>query len=247
MSFATTNSARDFCIVLVRPRNPLNIGAVARAMANFGCSRLRVVEPYEPSWREARSAVGAADILANAQVYPTVAEAIADRTLAIGTTAATNRNPSQPLISLPDLLPRLATAGSSAKIAILFGSEKRGLANDDLSHCHWLLRIPTTTETPSMNLAQSVVVVLYELSRTPHTPIPDEQAAPATMQTLQRLADLMHDSLTRSGYYSDAAQVSSGEQLRQLLTRIALTDSDAATLTGMFRQILWRLRQPPSK
>ncbi len=101
MSAADSTLIQNLCVVLVRTRNPLNIGAVARAMANFGGSQLRLVEPYDLAFREARSAVGASELLANAEVCQSVAEAVADCPLVIGTTAATNRSVSLPLITLP--------------------------------------------------------------------------------------------------------------------------------------------------
>src|SRR6478609_7829313 len=154
------------CVVLVSTRNPLNIGAAARAMSNMGFSRLRVVNPYEASFREARSAVGAAPLLAQAEQYGSVAEAVADCSLVVGTTAAGNRELQQPLKLLGEgaqLIRKRLRAGS--RVALLFGSEKRGLSNDDLSHCHWLMHIPTRKEHVSMNLGQAVAVCLYELAR----------------------------------------------------------------------------------
>jgi TrmH family RNA methyltransferase len=249
MSAADSNFEQSLCVVLVRTRNPLNIGAVARAMANFGASQLRLVAPYDLAFREARSAVGASELLANAEVCQSVAEAVADCTLVIGTTAATNRSVSLPLIDLPDAARQITDAAHSGRVALLFGSEKRGLANEDMSYCHWLVRIPTTEHCPSMNLAQSVVVVLYELARTwketSATVKPEAIAAadlPANMESLQRLAEVMHEALACSGYYSEAAAATSEEQLRRLLLRMKLTEADGEIVVGMFRQILWKLR-----
>ncbi|HKR94705.1 MAG TPA: RNA methyltransferase, partial [Candidatus Angelobacter sp.] len=140
-----TSEFDQLCVVLVSTRNPLNIGAAARAMSNLGFSRLRVVNPYEASFREARSAVGAAPLLKNAEEYKTVAEAVADCSLVIGTTAAHNRELHQPLKLLPQAAPMIRKRLKSGRVALLFGSEKRGLSNADLSHCHWLLHIPTRT------------------------------------------------------------------------------------------------------
>ena len=152
--------------MLVSTRNPLNIGAAARAMSNLGFLRLRVVNPYEASFREARSAVGAAPLLAKAEQYSSVAEAVADCSLVVGTTAVSKRELNHPLRLLKDAAPvirkRLQAGG---RIALLFGSEKRGLSNDDFSHCHWLMHIPTREEHTSMNLGQAVAVCLYELVR----------------------------------------------------------------------------------
>ena len=133
-------------VVLVGTRNPLNVGAAARAMSNFGVRHLRLVRPYEVAFREARSAVGAAAVMASAVEYDSVAEAVADCQLVVGTTAAGRRE-------LQHELRRLEVGGrairkrlASAPVALLFGSEKRGLSNDDMSHCHWLMRIPTCGE-----------------------------------------------------------------------------------------------------
>src|SRR5271154_2380556 len=158
-------------IVLVATRNPLNIGAAARAMSNFGCTHLRLVNPYDPAYREARSAVGAAPVLASAEQFSTVA--VADCALVVGTTAAGRRELHHQLCTLEAgariILQRLArkraARGKSNRVALLFGSEKTGLSNEDLSHCHWLLRIPTRAEHRSMNLGQAVAVCLYELVR----------------------------------------------------------------------------------
>ncbi|HXB22492.1 MAG TPA: RNA methyltransferase, partial [Candidatus Solibacter sp.] len=152
-------------VIMVRTRNPLNIGAAARAMSNFGFLHLRVVNPYEPAFREARSAVGAATLLANAEQYTSVADAVADCSLVVGTTALGRRelqHALRPLQSGAGLINRQLRSG---RVALLFGSEKTGLSNQDFSHCHWLMRIPTREEHSSMNLGQAVAVCLYELAR----------------------------------------------------------------------------------
>src|SRR6202451_313895 len=154
-------------IVLVAPRNPLNIGAVARAMSNFGFTDLRLVKPYDVAFKEARSAVRAHYILENARLFDSVADAVADCTLVAGTTAAGNRDLHLPLYRLEAAAPLIREAVSASAVALLFGSEKFGLSNDDMSHCHWLLRIPTRDEHGSMNLGQAVAVCLYEIVRNP--------------------------------------------------------------------------------
>src|ERR1700690_3759726 len=140
-------------VVLVRARNPLNIGAAARAMSNFGACRLRLVNAYDPGFREAKSAVGASDLLEKAEEYKTVAEAVADCSLVVGTTPVRNRVLLQPVRRLDE-----PSAGAirdhlqTGRAAILFGSEKTGLTRKDFSHCHWLLNIPTKEKNFSMNL-----------------------------------------------------------------------------------------------
>jgi TrmH family RNA methyltransferase len=152
-------------VVLAETRNPLNIGAVARAMSNFGAMHLRVVKPYEKAFREAVSAVGAGKVLKAAEEFASLREAVADCSLVVGTTAVGNREVRQPLRGLEEAGGILRGAMKSGNVALLFGSEKRGLSNEDLSYCHWLLRIPTREEHRSMNLGQAVAVCLYEVRR----------------------------------------------------------------------------------
>src|ERR1700728_3215208 len=111
-------------VVLVAVRNPLNIGAAARAMSNFGFRRLRVVNPYEAAFREARSAVGAADVLAQAEEFESVADAVADCTLVVGTTAVRARNLHHPLHRLELGARAIRKRMQSSRVALLFGSEK---------------------------------------------------------------------------------------------------------------------------
>ncbi len=161
----------NFCVVLVRPRDPNNIGACARAMANFGLSDLRVVEPFPPVWREATSAVGATDIMQNAAQLHSLDEALQDCTFSLAATALRNRAVVQEVITLPQLNERLATAATE-KVALVFGNEKTGLSNEDIERCEAILNIPTVAKQPSINLAQAVILTCYELSRrTDFTPL----------------------------------------------------------------------------
>src|SRR5204862_4320747 len=152
-------------VVLVSTRNPLNIGAAARAMANFGFADLRVVNPYDVAFREARSAVGAAPLLATAREFKSVADAVADCTLVVGTTSLGHRGLQHPLRRLEYAARLIKPAMASTQVGLLFGSEKFGLTNEELAHCQWLLRVSTATSDLSMNLGQAVAVCLYELSR----------------------------------------------------------------------------------
>jgi tRNA/rRNA methyltransferase len=153
----------NLVVVLVRTRNPLNLGAVARAASNFGAGELRAVRPYGKAWREARSAVGAGAVMAGAKEFATLVEAVADCLLVVGTTSVGNREMKHPLHDLAEAAPLLHERMRLGRVAVLFGPEKWGLSNEELSHCHWLLRIPTREEHRSMNLGQAAAVVLYEL------------------------------------------------------------------------------------
>src|SRR5450432_1777256 len=128
-----TTDLDNLRVVLVGPRNPLNIGAAARAMSNFGFLQLRVVNPYEVAFREARSAMGAAELLANAEEYTSVADAVADCGLVVGTTSIQHRDLQHPIRRLDEGAARIRQHLTSASVALLFGSEKFGLSNDELS------------------------------------------------------------------------------------------------------------------
>jgi TrmH family RNA methyltransferase len=229
-------------IVLVATRNPLNIGAAARAMANFGFSRLRVVNPYEVAFREARSAVGAAPLLASAEEFPALADALADCRLVVGTTSVGHRELRHPLRRLETAAPLLLGALADDPVALLFGSEKFGLSNEDMSHCHWLLRIATATPDLSMNLGQAVAVCLYELTRdSGAAAVKTRKYKPAAAGELEQIAALLLESLDRSGYVNPLTAASTAEKVRRLVFRLRFSAHDSPVLLGMLRQILWKL------
>lgn len=230
-------------MVLVSTRNPLNIGAAARAMSNFGFTRLRLVNPYEPSFREARSAVGASALLAEAEIYNSVAEAVADCSLVVGTTAAQNRELHQPLHLLAEGARLIRKQSASGRVALLFGSEKRGLSNDDLAHCHWLIRIPTGEEHASMNLGQAVAVCLYELVRDGKLTAKPEKLKLATAAEIERLTELLLEALRGSGYLKPRAGAATEEKIRRMVRRLNLSADDAEVMLGMLRQIVWKTKQ----
>lgn len=240
------SSIDGLCIVLVSPRNPLNIGAAARAMSNFGLSRLRVVNPYQLAFREARSAVGASAVLASAEEYKTLAEAVADCRLVVGTTALRLRELQHPLRRLEHGARLIHRQLASSRAALLFGSEKHGLSNHDLSHCHWLMRIPTGDGHGSMNLGQAVAVCLYELVREAKAADPAEKRQPATAGEVERITAVLFEALRASGYVKPAAATSTEEKLRRLVRRLHLEANDAEVWLGMLRQIVWKLKSGAS-
>jgi TrmH family RNA methyltransferase len=237
-------------VVLVNTRNPLNIGAAARAMSNFGFLQLRLVNPYDVAFREARSAVGAAALLASAEEFPTVAEAVADCTLVVGTTAVGHRELHHPVKRLEQATLAIRKRLAASRVALLFGSEKRGLSNQDLSHCHWLLRIPTREEHRSMNLGQAVAVCLYELARDPQPAASPEKSTAATAAHLERITAVLLDALRASGYLKSPPSNSpkrrsaapTDEKIRRLVHRLNLSSSDAELCLGILRQIFWKSR-----
>lgn len=257
---------RRVCVVLVSTRNPLNIGAAARAMSNFGIRNLRLVKPYEPGFREARSAVGAAATLENARIFSSLAEAVADCTLVIGTTGGRDRHLDSLLLRLQDAVPLVKEAAIRGTVAIVFGSEKRGLSNEDLSYCHRTMHIPTAEDHVSMNLGQAVAVSLYEITRVgdmEHAGDSEKPAlaavlnrasesgdvegiaglaGPANSDQAERLANGLVAALLRSGYATPQSEAATLEKVRKLVRRMSLTSDDAELLLGMIKQIMWKLK-----
>ena len=246
--------------MLVSPRNPLNIGAAARAMANFGFARLAVVAPYEPHWREAQSAVGAQKILRNARLCATLHEALADCTLVLGTGTVTHRKPEQPVILLPQLADlirsEIGRSRSAPRIALVFGPEKRGLTRDHLALCRRMIVIPTAPSQPSMNLGQAVAVCLYELAARIASPATEsgltdlapkfreaapDNHSPATAAQLDRLAGVIEETMQAAHRSAPHRHAANRRDLDLLLRRLALGASDATRILGLFRRILWRL------
>jgi len=230
-------------VVLVTPRNPLNIGAAARAMSNFGFTRLRLVNPYDAAFREARSAIKSKYVLEQAQIFDNLAEAVADCTLVVGTTAVGHRDLRVPLY-------RLETAGAlirehlaNSASALLFGSEKFGLSNEDMSHCHWLMHIPTREEHFSMNLGQAVAICLYELIRDSAAPLEPGQGTPATGAEVERIYETLLVALEASGYPKLNSSETFQAAVRRMVYRLRLHSGDAEFFLGMLRQMVWKLKR----
>jgi len=255
-------------VVLVDTRNPLNIGAAARAISNFGFTHLRLVHPYDVAFQNARSAVGASKILESATVYENLTEAIADCTLVVGTTAVGHRELHLPLRRLEagariikkHLAQKYVTPTAAEKkknrsarrgpnsVALLFGSEKFGLSNEDLSHCHWLMRIPTREEHISMNLGQAVAICLYELIRDARSTakferLPDK-AIPANAGEVERFTTVLTEALSLSGFLDRRTVADADDRIRRLVRRLKLPSRDADMWTGIMRQIVWKLNHP---
>jgi TrmH family RNA methyltransferase len=234
-------------VVLVSSRNPLNIGAAARAMTNFGFSRLRVVNPYEKAFRTAVSAVGAADLLASAEEYDTVADAVADCTLVVGTTAVRHRELHHPLRRLENGGRLIRKHMGSGEVALLFGSERYGLSKEDLSHCHWLIRIPTLEKNISMNLGQAVAVCLYELIRDARAAAKSEKQKLAAGRDIERITDLLADVLSTSSYMLPQRAAETKQRIRRMVRRLRLSAQDVEVWLGILRHLQWQMRSEKKK
>ena len=257
------------CVVLVRARNPSNIGAVARAMHDFGFSCLRVVNEYPVPLEAAKSAVDASGVMAAAVNCASVADAVADCTLVVGTTAVGERHLHHQLLPLAQAAPRMLAelrreptsqnrdgGHPAGRVALLFGSEKTGLSNEELSHCNWLLTIPMRNPADarhvSMNLGQAAAVCLYELVREPaaeaaaqaHAVSPqtaDHPAQPALAAQMELIATLLNQILDATEYARRHAHNADPAHIRRLVRRLGADAIDAPVWIGVLKQILWKL------
>jgi len=227
---------RPIRIVLMRPRNPLNIGAVARAMGNFGAEDLVVVDPYEPVWRETRSAPEAEAIVRNARRAVDWDDAVRGVSLILGTTSFHQRPLEHATIELPNLHMYLNSFPASEPAAIVFGSERSGLSNADLARCRALIHIPTQRQIPSMNLAQAVAVVLYEWRRGGWEP--QRAPTPAPAQELEALIGSLNALGEAAGYpqgYEPAARLG---RIRQILQHAVLPPATVRFLLSFSRWLV---------
>jgi tRNA/rRNA methyltransferase len=188
-------------------------------------------------------------LLANAEQYENVAEAVADCRLVVGTTVGGARRDLQHrLRRLEDGARAIKRQLQTARVALLFGSERYGLSNQELSHCHWVMRIPTREEHGSMNLGQAVAVCLYELVRgrkaasAAKTARGKKEKTPAKSGEIERLLQQLFQVLDTSGYVKPRAAAATEENLRRMLRRMQLDTNDTVLWLGILRQIAWKLR-----
>jgi TrmH family RNA methyltransferase len=230
--------AKDSAVrfVMVRPHNALNMGAVARAMANFGFDDLAVVSPYEPRWRDAQSAIYGSDLLKSARLA-TLEEAVADCRLILGTASAHNRAVRRTMVTLPTLRTWLRRRNpKGGRLAVLLGSEKNGLDNDELSHCHAILRIPTEKDAPSMNLGQAAALIAYELSKPglerSVTEPDDDETLPDGRQ-LDGLVETALRAMAKAGLNAHMTEPTRRQKLRRGFLRWRMDRGDAAWLRSL--------------
>ena len=225
-------------------------------MANFGLSRLKIVKPYAPHWREAKSAVGAPEILKEAVVTKDLTDAVRDCTLVAGTGTLTFRKPEQRVVQLPALPALVANElARGGRVALVFGPEKHGLTRQDLSICHVLVEIPTDTRQPSMNLGQAAAVCFYELAAHTDTAVEETGPAPGPARTanssapasasknLELLAGLVEQVMNAARYSPASMRDANRHDLRLMLRRLAPSEKDLRRILGLFRRILWTLEK----
>lgn len=233
--------------VLVGTQHPGNIGAAARAMKTMGLTRLVLVAPEKALDEDAyRRSAGAEDVLSDAPIFETLAEAVADCTLVIGCTARARR------VALEELAPDVgagrawAKAAEPAEVAIVFGRERTGLTNDELQLCHAAVHIPSDPQFSSLNLASAVQVLAYEMrlaqlaaEATPAAPAaPAADSAgprelPASHAQMEGLFGQLGQTLDEIDFHKGRAPDSAMRKLRRLLLRAEMTEQEVRLLRGI--------------
>jgi tRNA/rRNA methyltransferase len=231
----------DIRIVLVRPQGQLNIGSVARAMKNVGLKELALVDPAGSSIHpDARlMAVGAHDILEDALIFSRLADALAECTWVIGTTRREGRR-REGLIDPRQMAAEIAEIIEQNKVAVVFGPEDRGLTNRDLDLCQRLVAIPAHEEFGSLNLAQAVVIICYEIylaSR--HKKGLSHGKKLATSAELERMYRHMEETLLRIGFLEQDNPKRMMAVLRRIFSKALLDPREVRVLRGICRQASW--------
>lgn len=226
-------------IVLVEPSHPGNIGATARAMKNMGLSNLVLVRPREfPSEEATQRAASAGDVLECARCVSTLAEAIADAERVYGC-AADLRDQVWPVFSAEALGLELAGAQAGRRVAIVFGRESTGLNNDELALCHAQVQIPTDSAYNSLNLAQAVQVVCYEIYKATLGAVgAHELPVLANQAKCEALFQAFTGAAERVGYYDPQRPLNFPTRMRQVILQMSLHDSDADMLLGFLKRVL---------
>jgi tRNA/rRNA methyltransferase len=240
----------EIAVVLVRPREEGNVGAAARAMANMGLARLILVEPAAALEGVARAfAVGARGILDGAVRAASLREALAPFRWVVGTTSTRDRRQAVPLIEARELPGRLAAAGAAGPLALVFGPEVGGLTNEELALANLVVTVPCAMEQPTLNLAQAVLVVAYELYQAKlraegEGPARDggEEAA-ATAAEVDGLFDHVTAALRRIGFDRDSTFPGVVRDLRAAAARARLEGREVAVLRGICRRALHALER----
>ena len=233
----------DIRIVLCRPSHPGNIGAAARAMKAMGLSDLRLVAPEKFPAPEARwMATNAVDVLEQAKIHATLAEAIADCVQAFALSART-REWSTPVLDARAAAARAVQAGGAA--AFVFGNEQAGLTNEEMLACQTLVHIPANPDFSSLNLAQAVQVVAYEVFMVAHAPAFQMRAEkPATVQDREGLYEHLARAAVESKFFDPATGSKLPTRLRRLFSRVPDLEREEVNI---LRGLLNALQEPKSK
>ncbi len=231
----------NLAVVLVETLYPENIGAAARACANFGVKDLILVRPkgLEPEKMKAMATKAGLPVLERMKIYEDLEEALSPFSYVVGTTARLGRQ-RKVFETIKEAAPRLIHLSQENRIALLFGNEKWGLTNEDLYYCHTVVTIPTT-EAASLNVAQAVVIILYEIfSQAAEVELPKPRLA--TSQELEPMYRILKETLEAIDYVPHDNVVLWMTTIRRFLSRLELTAQEVRIIQGFCRNLLWHLK-----
>ena len=238
------------CFILVRPQMGENIGAAARAMLNFGLTRMRIVDPRDgwPNSRAVAVASGAGRVLDAAGLFPTVQASIADCDFVFATTAR-SRELVKPVVT-PERAMEMARAmaAEGKKVGVLFGPERAGLENEDVVLANAIVTVPVNPDFPSLNLGQCALLMGYEWQRQTTTTPPEVMGLArtefATRLEVEKLCDHYEEKLEAAGFWFPPEKADGMKlNMRNMFARLGLTRAEVQTFHGMLRQIAFKLRQ----
>ena len=232
----------NIVIILNEPRYPENIGASARCLKNMGLSHLRIVKPQ--NWNEEKilkmATHEASDIIHSAAHFERLDDAVSDLNLLAGTTARTGRK-RRPTHTPRTIAQKVVAYPSSVKIGIVFGSEKWGLSNSELNLCDWVVSIPTANFS-SLNLAQSVMIVCYEIMLASGEQAQIQRPRLATIREKEGMFFHLEQVFEAIGLYEKQTPSYWIQNARRFFRNKELTARDVKTVRGFLRQILWAVK-----
>jgi len=235
----------NIAIVLVQPITAGNIGSIARAMTNMGFSDLRLVQPVADHTSEdaQKLAHGSTELLFQAKTYETIQEAVSDCVLSIATSHKPIRDNQESYLAR-DIGPKLIPYCEQNKVAILFGTEPKGLSNEEIAFCTWCTHIPAARDYPSLNLAQAVMLICYELFLTSvpsqNSPYPKFASSLEIEKFLEYLENLLE--LVGFQHKNERPELFLGI-LRRTFTKIGLENRELRTFYKLFEQVRYCIEQ----
>lgn len=231
--------SNNIAIVLVEPQSPGNVGMVCRAMKNMGLTRLRLVNPCDITHLDAiKFAVSARDVLEQAAIYSTLADALADIPLSVATTRRHGKY-RQEICTPSEIVTRLKSDGGRNRAALVFGREDSGLTTDEVAICRWQATIPTSDEYGSLNLAQAVLIFSYELFGGLLESSGGEVRTLATGDALEAMYGQMERVLLKIGFLNPENPAHLMRSMRRIFSRAELDEREVSIVRGMMSQIDW--------
>ena len=233
-------------VVLLEPQGPRNVGAVARAMQNFGLSDLRCVRGVDPLHPEALgNAVTAKPLLHGAKRFEELDDALADLSFVVGTTA--RRRERSETFTPREAAPRILNEAQGGTVGLLFGRENHGMTAEELRCCHITLNVPVAPSCRALNLAQAVALVSYEIflaSSAQRVPVSTPFGHVLTQALVRRLEEELLNALTLVGAHHEGTDVACRQSIRRVLTLGPMQTRDARWLFKLARGIEIKLQEP---